>query len=415
MPAVLTFALTALMPWSASAGAVGAAVEAETETSGEASLEDIEVGEAVIVGGVSTGEDILGILPPVEEEEEEEGYVIALDDLNISIRLKDFVSVRQDEDGFVYIHTLRDGSIPYVIVGSYDIPYEKVADAFTNLMSDTYEDLDVDALIEGIEIGDLEFTKVIYQYTISGYDAVDTRLFCDYRGTSYMFGMKEVEDLDFTVGEDYLKAVAGSIEQLAGGFGDYEYHVDADHDSLLFEDLDQGGVGGGGKDIILRPEESTESGEDAGKTFNEEDAPYEGIWIPFEDGFMLYLPTDWNWLELTQEQQQSGVLVAAGDASVGEPMPFINVAAAYEESVSSMEELAEIIEAGGYTVEEIGMVNDLECLVYHDPTGVVRGEMFMYPLDEESGYFFALVANNYDRDEETFDSILLSLSRYEEE
>ena len=405
--AALTFGLAASMTLNAPAAMInfGDLLEAETaEAEGltEENLEE-ETVQSVIKGGSSVGEDILNILQP--EEEEEEGYKIALDDLNISIRVEDFTAMRQDEDGFVYIYTGTDGSIPYVILGSYDVEYEKVVDGFTGLMQKTYSDLDVDFLYEGLEIGDLEFTKVIYRYKISGYDACDTRLFCDYMGTSYMFGMKEVEDLEFTVGEDYLEAVAGSIEILAGGYSDYEYHVDAEHE-LLFEDIEQGGE---------IPEETTGEDIEDGRIFDEEDAPYEGVWIPFEDGFRLYLPTDWNWIDLTAEMTQAGVICAAGDATVGDPMPMINVSVANDDSVDSLEQIADLIEQNGYIVEDIDFVNDIECIIYTSGDDSIRGEMFLYPLDEESGYFFALVANNYSRDTETFDSILLSLSRAEEE
>ena len=42
---------------------------------------------------------------------------IALNDLGISVEADHYTTVRQDDDGFVYIYTIEDDSIPYVIIG----------------------------------------------------------------------------------------------------------------------------------------------------------------------------------------------------------------------------------------------------------------------------------------------------------
>ena len=35
---------------------------------------------------------------------------------------------------------------------------------------------------------------------------------------------------------------------------------------------------------------------------------YEGTWVPFEAGFDLYLPTDWNVLDLTEDNIDDGII-----------------------------------------------------------------------------------------------------------
>ena len=54
----------------------------------------------------------------VPETMEVEGDVIALDDLGISVIASDYVALGES-DGFVYIYTMENDSIPYVIVGKY--------------------------------------------------------------------------------------------------------------------------------------------------------------------------------------------------------------------------------------------------------------------------------------------------------
>ena len=61
-------------------------------------------------------------------------------------------------------------------------------------------------------------------------------------------------------------------------------------------------------------EEAMEAEESEGLSFVESDAPYDGIWQPFEDGFMLYLPRGWVAIELTDAQREAGLFYRAGSA-----------------------------------------------------------------------------------------------------
>ena len=42
-------------------------------------------------------------------------------------------------------------------------------------------------------------------------------------------------------------------------------------------------------------------------TFSQDTVGYAGTWVPFEDGFQLYLPSDWDVYNVTEEQSQQGV------------------------------------------------------------------------------------------------------------
>ena len=44
----------------------------------------------------------------------------------------------------------------------------------------------------------------------------------------------------------------------------------------------------------------------------EADAPYAGIWIPFEDGFRLYLPRAWSSMNITEAEAAAGLFYRAG-------------------------------------------------------------------------------------------------------
>ena len=70
----------------------------------------------------------------ISEQEHTKGDVIALDDLGISVQLSSYTAVAE-KDGYVYIYTGADGSIPYVIVGVYDTDAADFADQFTEYMN----------------------------------------------------------------------------------------------------------------------------------------------------------------------------------------------------------------------------------------------------------------------------------------
>ena len=370
--------------------------------------EDENFSGAVLTGG--NGNDAAGL----PSNDENDGIEVALDDLDISVRVDGFVLVREDEDGFVYIYTEDDDYIPYVILGCYDMAYEKIADAFTDSMTENYPGLDVDLLQEGLELGDREYTKVIYHYQVNNYNIDDTRLFCEYNNKTFMFGMKEIQELDDIIGEDYLESVARSISMLAGGYDDYKYHVLSDK-PLLFEDIDEKGLAGAGKEDAPKKDEKKPDQDDKEKTvFYEEDAPYDGVWVPFEDGFQLYFPADWSYLNITQEQKEAGIILIAADTSIPEEMPLLNVSFAYDETIDGLEGLTSYIDNAGYITEGIYTVNDIVCLIYHDAALTFRGEIFLYPLDEDSGFFLSVGANYYQNDKEAFDAILMSLKRTEE-
>ena len=104
----------------------------------------------------------------ISAQEHAQGDVIALDDLGISVQLSSYTAVAE-KDGYVYIYTGADGSIPYVIVGVYDTDAADFADQFTEYMRGEYPDLQVMEAAGTMTIKDRSFVKTIYSYEAVSY------------------------------------------------------------------------------------------------------------------------------------------------------------------------------------------------------------------------------------------------------
>lgn len=151
---------------------------------------------------------------PVAGNTAVQGEIIDLDELGISITVSDYRSIAQ-EDGFVYIYTMEENSIPYVIIGGYEGRMDDFAGAFTEYMRGEYSDLSVVLPTETVTICGKDFSKIVYSYSVSGYTVRDTRLFYGENNVTYMFGTKEIPAIDYTVPEGILENTAGSFAYLA--------------------------------------------------------------------------------------------------------------------------------------------------------------------------------------------------------
>lgn len=370
------------------------------------------------------------------------GDLIALDDLGISIAADGYTAIRQD-DGFVYIYTQDDGSIPYVIIGRYEMVSDDFADAFTAYMAGNYSDLRVAQEGYPLSIAGKAYTKIVYEYSVGGYTVQDTRLFSSSGNYTYMFGSKEVPSLAYYVGNGYLDQVAGSYAMLAGGDSDYENHVDSTRSvegggpsvadlGGFGTDVTFGGAGNDGNENGNTTDEpggaesggglgtpvgdtGSVSGSNAGSsvtgtiTFDESVADYNGVWVPFDDGFQLYLPSNWNTYIVSEEQQANGCLYQAGDASATTAYaPYIAVNYGATEGLTTLDEIADMLAQAGYTVDGLISVNGMECVSYSMPSNDLTGLIFFYPYSRD--YMFAVVAYNYSYNVDTQAAVLCSLS-----
>ena len=348
--------------------------------------------------------------------------LVALDDLNISVMVPrsengtGYTEIEEDSDGFVYIRTMEAGSLPYVIVGQYD--YSGDASSFANMfstyMSRNYRDLDIDELNEGYKVNGVSFVRVVYRYGIQGYAALDTRLFVSMMNRIYMFGSKEVPQLNYSCPEGFLDAIAVSAAGRAGGYSDYTLHVDASH-SLTGQTLQAAGVvDGAGETAVGSSVGGTVAGieeeEDEEVTtidFTESLVSYKGTWVAFADGFKIYLPSDWNEFTLTDTQRQQGTLYMAGDTSGAANAPYIRVAYAASTGIADIEGLSAQLEAAGYTVNSIYSFSGIEGVLYTGESENVTGVMFFRPGD--TNYIFAISGAPSDENAELIAEILISL------
>ena len=317
---------------------------------------------------------------------------VALDDLGISIIPSEYVSIRQEDD-FVYIYTKETGCIPYVIVGCYDSAADDFASQFTQYMAQQYSDLQVTAPETTVTLGEREYAFVQYSYTVSGYKVRDSRLFKAANGKTYMFGAKEVPELSLYTGSS-LEEIAGSFAYLAGGDSDYAKHVDSTR-----------AVESDTQEMITNPEDTSTT---TSIVFDQEKAGYKGVWVPFDDGFQLYLPTDWNTYELSEEEINQGLLYAAGDTSGSDTAPAVSVVWAKNDGAENIEELASEIRQAGYPVDDIVSINGIPCVSYRVEDGDCSAIMFFHPTDQQ--YILCITVTQYTANVDMICSILTSLS-----
>ena len=114
-------------------------------------------------------------------------------------------------------------------------------------------------------------------------------------------------------------------------------------------------------------------------TFSQDTVGYAGTWVSFEDGFQLYLPSDWDVYNVTEEQSQQGVLYIAGDSSGAETAPGISVVWAYSDGAETIEEVAAAIGQGGYQVDDIVSINGIPCVSYRIEESDCSAIMFFHP------------------------------------
>ena len=89
---------------------------------------------------------------------------------------------------------------------------------------------------------------------------------------------------------------------------------------------------------------------------------FDGTWVQFEDGFEIYLPSDWYEFECTEEMNAQGIFYMAGT----EDMSYSCTMAwqALEEDCTAEEFHAELVTA--YPGAELVEVNGIAVIVYAD-------------------------------------------------
>lgn len=111
--------------------------------------------------------------------------------------------------------------------------------------------------------------------------------------------------------------------------------------------------------------------------FDEADAPYDGAWLPFEDGFRLYLPGDWAPVALSGAQRDAGLFYRAGS---GDGMMGLAVGYMRAGSLATVDALARDFEAVGYESVTQQSLNGIPAIGFERPRDGYRGVAFFHPV-----------------------------------
>ena len=114
--------------------------------------------------------------------------------------------------------------------------------------------------------------------------------------------------------------------------------------------------------------------------FSEADAPYDGVWQPFEDGFKLYLPREWASMALDEAQAEAGIFYRAGsdDGSMGVVVGYMRAG-----TLGTIEALAQDFERSGYASVIQGDLNGIPAIAFERPQDGYRGVAFFHPVYPE--------------------------------
>ena len=360
------------------------------------------------------------------------GDVIALDDHGISITVKDYYLVKEDEYGMVYVF-VEGEYIPLVMINSFNTGWDVIPNGFDEmfiqLMQEDHPDTRQVGEAYTLTLAGREFLYIGYEYALQGYTTTDNRMFCQWNNKTYMFAGKEISALGDVLPDSYLEQIAASMAPLTGGDADYANHVDSTRsvsgpgpsiglgtnttgtdgaptgkdDGPEEPKATVGGPVGSGGPVGREPDDGTSGS----VTFDESLADYQGVWVEFADGFKLYLPTDWNTYNLTQQQRDAGMFYMAGDTSGAALPPGVGVSYG-EKGDLTLEEIAQMFREDGCDVDGIISVNGIPCVSYVSEQENCCGLVFFHP--EGLDYFFMVQAFNYSESVDTLAAVICSLT-----
>lgn len=147
-------------------------------------------------------------------------------------------------------------------------------------------------------------------------------------------------------------------------------------------------------------------------TFDPADAPYDGVWQPFEDGFMLYLPRGWRAVALTEAQSGAGLFyrAASDDGSMGIAVGYMRA-----EGLATLDDLARDFVRAGYASVNAQSLNGIPAIGFERPGDGYRGVAFFHPVWPDYALYIYLspLAPEGTGARETADALLASLSPLE--
>lgn len=130
--------------------------------------------------------------------------------------------------------------------------------------------------------------------------------------------------------------------------------------------------------------------------FTGADAPYDGIWQPFEDGFRLYLPRDWAIQALTEAQREAGLFYRAsgGDGEMGVTVGYMRAL-----GIATVADLARDFQRAGFEGVTQVDLNGMPAIGFERHRENYRGVAFLHPLCPDYAlyvYFAPLDARDAD-------------------
>jgi len=108
--------------------------------------------------------------------------------------------------------------------------------------------------------------------------------------------------------------------------------------------------------------------------FDPATAPYDGEWVPFEDGFRLYVPVDWRAYEITEVESAAGLFYRAGDETSAAAVSYLSAG-----GLQTLDALAGDLERSGFSGIERLQLNGIEAVGFERPSDDYRGVAFFHP------------------------------------
>ena len=136
--------------------------------------------------------------------------------------------------------------------------------------------------------------------------------------------------------------------------------------------------------------------------FSEADAPYEGIWQPFEDGFQLYLPREWSAIEVTDAQAEAGLFYRAGsgDGTTGIAVGYMSA-----RGLDTVDALAQDFRRTGYSAVKAGWLNGIPAIRFDRPEDDYCGVAFFHPAYPDYVLYVYLSPRDSDEGEALLSSV----------
>ena len=135
---------------------------------------------------------------------------------------------------------------------------------------------------------------------------------------------------------------------------------------------------------------------------------YEGTWVPFEAGFDLYLPTDWNVLEVSEENAENGIIFMVSPQETAEDAEAVLSVQMNDATGAELADIAAGYKEIGFTGIGFANVNGIDCVLYDDEPDDLQGVSFL----GESGMMYTMIMGPAESEEygPIWNNILFSLS-----